>query len=380
MRAGNGPRRAAMLALAMSRALSIALLAVPVAALADGSMHGMSHPAGNVELFLTLRGTQVTGPASSGETDEDAWALGDLVFAAEHGRWRLMGEYNLSTEEHDFERLQVGYEPVPDTLLWIGRFHQPGSAWNNEFHHGPYLQTAISRPSIEFWEDEEGPIPQHLSGFMGESRLPLGAGAGVRAALGVGYGSSISATGLEPIGVLDSNGSGHHVSITAHVAWLPTYLGQSSAGFLFGHHLSGVLDPGLRLRLGASEVGMSVVGAYVDGVRERDRVLAVVYRIGVDLDAGTGTVGSEHFDAGYLQLEKGLPHALTAYVRHENTASAGSSRYVQSLAEELVLHGTTLGLRLDLPHHQALTVEAGRITEVEGRMDRLRIQWSAALP
>jgi hypothetical protein len=351
-----------------------------VAALADGSMHGMGHAAGNVELFLTLRGTHTSGHAVTGESGEDAWALGDLVFAAEHGRLRLMGEYNLTTEEHDFERLQVGFEPVPDTLLWLGRFHQPGSAWNNEFHHGPYLQTAVSRPSIEYWEDEAGLIPQHLTGFMGESRMPLGDGAGLRAALGVGYGSAIGRTGLDPIGVLDSNGGGHHVSVTAHLAWLPTYLGQSSAGVLFGRHLSGVPDAGQRQRLGAEQVGMSVVGAYFDIVRESDRVLAVAYRIGVDLDATTGTGGSESFDAGYLQLEKSLAHSLTAYLRHENSASAGGSRYVQALAEELVLHGTTLGLRLDLPHHQALTIEAGRITETEGRMDRLRLQWSAALP
>ena len=54
----------------------------------------------------------------------------------------------------------------------FGRFHQPGSAWNNELHHGHYLQTAITRPAIEAWEDEEGLIPQHLVGTLLESRRP----------------------------------------------------------------------------------------------------------------------------------------------------------------------------------------------------------------
>jgi hypothetical protein len=33
-----------------------------------------------------------------------------------------------------------------------------------------YLQTAISRPAIENWEDEEGLIPQHITGAPVESR------------------------------------------------------------------------------------------------------------------------------------------------------------------------------------------------------------------
>ena len=62
---------------------------------------------------------------------------------------RLFGEYLVSSVEHDLERFQIGYELVPDTLIWAGRFHQPASAWNVEHHHGRYLQTSITRPAVE---------------------------------------------------------------------------------------------------------------------------------------------------------------------------------------------------------------------------------------
>jgi hypothetical protein len=348
------------------------------------AMSGPGRPAGNVELFLSLRGQSSSGETEPPDLDERTWGLGDLVFAGERGRLRLMGEYNLSTAEHDFERLQVGFEPVPDTLVWIGRFHQPGSAWNNEFHHGPYLQTAITRPSIELWEDEDGVLPQHLMGALAESRWPIAGGHGLQVALGLGYGSVLatesSKGSFEPIGVLGSSGGGHHVSTTAQFAYQPTYLGQSSAGLLFAHHISGIRDPVLRATLGADEVSQQSVGAYVHYTAERVHWLAVLYRIQTHYDSATAAQLREQFWAGYLQVELPLPHRLTFYVRHENSPGATDSRLAKLVSDDLVLHGNYAGLRLDLPHRQALTLEASRAALIEGSIDRLRLQWSAAFP
>ncbi len=58
----------------------------------------------------------------------------------------MFGEFYVTPDERDLERLQFGFEFVPETVLWVGRFHQPASAWNTEHHHGHYLQTAITRP------------------------------------------------------------------------------------------------------------------------------------------------------------------------------------------------------------------------------------------
>jgi hypothetical protein len=347
-------------------------------------MSGMDHPAGNVELFLSVRGQTSSKETEPPDLDERTWGVGDLVFAAEHGRLRLMGEYNLTTAEHDFERLQVGIEPVPDTLVWFGRFHQPGSAWNNEFHHGPYLQTAITRPSIELWEDEDGVLPQHLMGALAESRWPIAGGHGLQAALGLGYGSVLardgSKDGFEPIGVLESSGAGHHMSTTAQFAFQPAYLGQSSAGLLLARHRSGIRDPALRATLQADEVAQQSLGAYIHYVGMRLHWLAVLYRIQAHYDAQGAQAASDQFTSGYLQVELPLPHRLTFYVRHETSPGAADSRLAKVVSDDLVLHGNLAGLRLDLPHQQAVTLEVSRATMIEGPLNRLRLQWSAAIP
>lgn len=347
---------------------------------AMGSMGATNHPMGNLELFLSLRAVSSSHQDIRTNVLEDAWGMGDLVFAAEHGRYRLMGEYNLSTEEHDFERLQVGVEPVPDTLLWLGRFHHPGSAWNNEFHHGPYLQTAISRPSVELWEDEGGILPQHLTGLMAESRIPLAGGHGLRASLGVGYGSAMTEEGFEPIGVIEPDAHGRHPSATAQFAWLPTYLGQSGAGLLYSHHRSGVIQTPLAVDLAANTVTEDVIGAYGHWVGENWRVLGVLYHVRAGLDAVTGSSRHEDFESGYLQVEAVLPAAFTLYARHENSPGAGDSVLARSFVDSLILHGSFVGLRRDFPHRQALTIELSRASLVQGPVNRIRLQWSSALP
>jgi hypothetical protein len=350
---------------------------------ADDSMAGMGpmdHPMGNLELFLSVRAVESSHQAVKTNKLEDAWGMGDLVFAAERGRFRLMGEYNLSTEEHDFERLQIGIEPKPDTLLWFGRFHHPGSAWNNEFHHGNYLQTAISRPSVELWEDEGGIVPQHLMGLMAESRIPLTGGRGLRVSLGVGYGSAMEEEGFEPLGIIQPESQGRHPSTAAQLAWLPTYLGQSSAGVLYSHHRSGVVETPLSLDLAANTVTEDVLGVYGHWVGSKWRVLGVAYFMRAGLDAVSGASRDEEFAAAYLQVETVLPDAFTLYARHENSPRAGDSVLARSFVDSLILHGNFLGLRRDFPHRQALTLELSRATLVQGPVNRIRLQWSAALP
>ncbi len=152
--------------------------------------------------------------------------------AINRGRFRLFGEYELSNEEHDLERFQVGFEPAADTIIWLGRFHQPASAWNTEHHHGRYLQTAITRPSVELWEDEQGIIPQHISGLYVDSRRPIGANAGLQISGGAGWGVTIDRDGLQPVDLLDPHVADHRLSLTGRIAYLPSYVGTNSFGLL----------------------------------------------------------------------------------------------------------------------------------------------------
>lgn len=356
-----------------------------VAALAACAFTGLPPPAAaqnyagdTLEAFLSLQG--ITGNRSDRhEIQEDAWGVADIVFSLSRERLRLLGEYNLSSNEDDLERLQLGFEFVPDTVLWFGRFQQPGSAWNSRFHHGHYVQTAIVRPSIESWEDEDGLIPQHLTGALLESRRPYGDGAGVQLSLGVGYGSTIDSAGLSPIDLLHHQSGRHELSETARVAFLPQYLGASSVGLLFGHHSMPVVDPALATRLGADKVDQYAGGLYVDWVAELWHVMAAGYYVHLALQ-GPSSERSEYFAAGYLQAERELPHRLTLYARHENSARASASRYVAIHNDDLIVHGNLAGLRWDFAYHQALTLELAYADAVRGHQSTGRIQWSSAVP
>lgn len=91
--------------------------------------HPDSHPSSEFVVFASAEAHNFSTPASASELNEDANVIGDAVFAYNRGRFRLFGEYQLSSEEHDLERFQVGFETAPDTVIWAGRFHQPASAW-----------------------------------------------------------------------------------------------------------------------------------------------------------------------------------------------------------------------------------------------------------
>ncbi len=356
-------------------AMSLAALMAPWPAWADEHQHGM----GNFELFLSLQGVAHDGADLRPARREDDWGIADLVFAANRARWRLMGEFNLGPNEEDLERFQIGFEPVPDTLVWFGRFHQPSSAWNNELHHGHYLQTAITRPAIEAWEDEEGLVPQHLTGTLLESRRPLGNVAGVQLSLGIGYGSVLDDEGLSPIDLLRVNHGAHRLSETARISFLPKYLGSSSAGLLLGRHRTPVFDPTATATLGARLIDQDVIGAYLDIDRESWRVVGAVYYIGVGLQGAT-TERQEHFTSGYLQLERRFTHGLTGFVRHENSDNAAHASFVAIHADDFVAHGTLGGLRWDFTRRQALTIELSRMTTIMATQTAERIQWSTVVP
>src|SRR5712671_4347155 len=117
--------------------------------------------------FLLLPSAQFIGTfdrhaASTQIHDEVVQA--DTLLTLQEGPIKLFSEYLLSDHEGDLERLQLGWQLSDETILWIGRFHQPTSVWNHDHHHGQYLQTSITRPAIDEWEDLGGVLPQHFTG------------------------------------------------------------------------------------------------------------------------------------------------------------------------------------------------------------------------
>src|ERR1700733_11777482 len=83
------------------------------------------HSSGDFEVFVAAEAFHGTRQTRLG--DADPWIDADVVFGATQHQFRVFGEYYITPDERDLERLQMGFEFVPETVLWLGRFHQPGS-------------------------------------------------------------------------------------------------------------------------------------------------------------------------------------------------------------------------------------------------------------
>lgn len=366
----------------MSNSLSRMLIAVALPALCSVNVAFAEHESMSNEFEVFLAAEAYHGSAGVHAADDDSWVSADVIFGITQHQFRVFGELYTTPSERDLERLQFGFEFVPETVLWIGRFHQPASAWNTEHHHGHYLQTAITRPFIERWEDEQGLIPQHITGALLESRRPIGQDGAIQLSGGAGAGSSLTHDGMEPIDLIGNNPGRHRLSLTGRIAYLPEYVGTSSFGVLYGHDQMSTESPFVLTALNSRHVVLSIYGVYGDWNSEPWRIIGANYYVDVALDQ---TTRNESFISGYLQVERQLPHNLTAFGRVEDSPRLQEANYVALFDDhngdiDIAVKRQAAGLRWDYVRRQALTIELSHVVSLTQRSDEVRIQWSAVVP
>jgi hypothetical protein len=338
------------------------------------------HSSSDFEVFVAAEAFH--GTRQTRREDADPWIDADVVFGMTKHQFRVFGEYYITPGERDLERFQMGFEFVPETVLWIGRFHQPASAWNTEHHHGQYLQTDITRPYIERWEDEHGLIPQHITGALFESRHTLGRDGAVQLSGGVGAAPAVSDRELDAIDLIGANPGRHRLSVTGRLAYLPQYVGTSSMGLLFGHDDLSVSSARTLVSLHSNAAKLSIYGAYIDWMADPWRIVAANYYVDIAL---TEANRNESFTSGYLQVERQLPGRFTIFGRLEDSARMQESRYVALFDNAdgdivIALRRQALGVRWDYTRRQALTFELSHIVSLTQTSNELRAQWSAAIP
>jgi hypothetical protein len=340
------------------------------------------HSSGEFEVFVAAEAFHGSGQTQTHASNADPWVDADVIFGVTQHQFRVFGEYYVTPDEHDLERFQMGFEFVPETVLWLGRFHQPASAWNTEHHHGQYLQTDITRPYIERWEDQQGVIPQHITGALFESRQSIGKDGAIQISTGVGAAPALTNSSMDAIDLIGSNPGRHGLSVTGRLAYLPEYVSASSVGLLFGH--DNLLASGGRPlpSLHSSRADLTIYGVYIDWNTEPWRVVGATYYVDVKLDQETR---NESFISGYLQIERQLPGQFTIFGRSEESARMQESRYIALFDDhtgdiEIALHRLALGLRWDYARRQALTLELAHVISLTQRSDEVRVQWSAAIP
>src|SRR5450432_1526533 len=78
------------------------------------------HSTGEFEVFLAAEAFHGTGQTHAG--DADPWIDADVVFGVTEHQFRVFGEYYITPDERDLERFQMGFEFVPETVLWLVGF------------------------------------------------------------------------------------------------------------------------------------------------------------------------------------------------------------------------------------------------------------------
>lgn len=327
-----------------------------------------------VTAFVSVDATAVSAEEDEPRLAEEGRATADLLLTWQRGAFRALGELVVATDETELERLQLGWELAPNTLLWIGRFHQPASYFGYLYHHGQIAQTAISRPQVDDWEDEGGLVPQHLEGLLLDTSLTTRRGQRVDLSIGAGVSPALKDGALEPMDLFSGHGEALRPAYAARVTWYPDALRDPSVSLVLMHAEVSNGTGGARLPAFVSHVDENAVGLFVDYPAGRWRVTGGAYRI--DVDADGGSLPREAFWSGYLQAECEVRPRLRAFARYEGTSDVAQSRFL-SVFDAVVESRLMAGVRWDVTQRQALSVEAARTRTATVSGSELRLQWSA---
>lgn len=367
---GRQPRRGRALAaiwLAAGLLLSaFGLLAAKPARAHDA--HSGHLPGFGLLLFPAITVESLSGSGKARETSSEPGA--SIFFSRDFGPLRVLLEALWTNTEREIERAMVGWKFSPLQTLWLGRVHSPIGYWNTEHHHGPYLQTTISRPRIVDFEDDGGLLPLHWMGLQHSGLTPRGEGAFVYD-VGVGSGP-VFANALEPVAVLRPQTYGK-LGLVGRLGWRPDVTAATEFGGSFAT---------LRIPIEGTSgelIRQSIGNAYLHWDQAQWRVRLEAFLIRNEFEGRlAGTAGS--IKAGFVQGEYRHDEHWIGFARAEALTAASNDPYI-GLFGDASRSRQVLGLRLDLPYRQALKLELGREHRQSG--DRLRqasVQWSTVLP
>jgi hypothetical protein len=301
----------------------------------------------------------------------------DSIFSLQSGAFKLFGEYLVSDHEGDLERFQIGWQASSDTVVWIGRYHQPTSIWNHEHHHGQYLQTSITRPAIDEWEDLGGVLPQHFTGVLIESSKTVFGDWRLHMAAAGGIAPELNHEGLEPFDLVHPDHDRRQMGYQARASLHPGEFTETGFGMIAADDGLSQVGPQTAEMLGLNHVNLRLLGVFGTYAAHSWKILGTAYYANARLYY-TGSQIDDHFEVGYVQGEWHLQYDLTTFARLEESAHASDSAYL-SLFDEFHRSRQLAGLRWDFAHRQALTVELGRTHTLQGAFSDVRLQWSAAV-
>ncbi len=306
----------------------------------------------------------------------------DVLYSYSNERFRFLAEYLWSSSESELERLQAGWQLNDNSLLWFGRVHSPARYWMSEFHHGQFLQTSITRPSLEEWEDENGSTPSHITGVMLESDKYLDGEAAINYVISAGLAPKFKGEELMPFDMLDPE-SGHGLSVNLRVGYQPSVFGPLKLGLVASWNEIDVVPDSNPALLDLDTIDQFSIGFYGDWQWEKLRLISSVVYYDHNIKSVNGTE-SDRFILGYLQPEYQISEDVTIFGRIDNAGDEDNSTYLR-LLPGFVSHRHMIGARWDFRDDQSLKFEIAETSQQgEGlghdHYKELRFQWCAVFP
>jgi len=333
-------------------------------------------------VFLSLEGfdkSSTSNPAVDGYNNQ---ATLDFLYTYNSDRFRFLAEYIWSSSESEMERLQAAWLVNDKTTLWLGRFHAISNYWTSEYHHGQYLQTSISRPGIEEWEDESGPIPSHITGLWLQRDFSTKDQSGINLGLAIGLAPKFTGEHLAPFDVLDPE-SGHDLGISGRLVYRPDILSMNQIGLAVAYNDIAVVSASNPNLADLNSIRQGTLGVFANWQWKAWRLSTNWVFFDIDMRYRDGSV-KDDFTAGYLQGEYEVVENWTLFGRTEISFGEDSSPYL-ALLPTFVAHRNMIGGRWDFADSHALTLEVAD-TSTKGsdleheNFKELRIQWSAVFP
>ena len=322
-------------------------------------------------LFLTAAASDRSASSVMPQHREKETAL-LFVYTAEVENYRFLTELHVVDEgEEDIERLQVGWRFVPRAMLWIGRFHNPEVYGSTQYHHAQYLQTGVSRPAIEEFDEHGGILPSHLIGAQLEGALAGGEPDALRYELAFGKTGTLDEKGLESPNIIGPAKRGK-ATASLRLTYYPAEGETDAAGIFLGRNRLPARD------LSIQEVRQTVSGFFGNWEREKIRLFGAAYFLENELEERSG-ISTGRFATGYLQAEYRTDAPWTLYARSEHSRGTQGDPYLM-LFPDFAERQTTVGARWDVASKQALKFEYGRPRIMGDDSRRLAAEWSMVLP
>ncbi|HEB27064.1 MAG TPA: hypothetical protein ENI05_04730 [Porticoccus sp.] len=351
---------------------------------------GKQYPSVNVHAFGEARYYSET---PSEKNDVVAGQQGLHLTAALTDRISGFGEFSLTFKESDVhtdvERMIVRYDFSDYLKLSLGRYHTPIGFWNATYHHGAWLQTTISRPTLMKFGSQIVPI--HFEGVLAEGNLPVnGFNLGYRVGTGTGIHNNIT---------VDDN-SGHHGETDGDDAFtLQLYTRPSFIrGMEYG--LSYYSD---TVNIESEEIhDDEPIDEHIDGLEldhhgidrdikektfglhfalEQESIEIISELIYWEHEYDNGAQGNNYGSGFYIQAARQMEGRFEAFKPYVRLDKINADHDDILFAKDQSFESVTLGVRYDLTHSTALKVEYRN--EQSGDKDRLNslvLQLSIVLP